>query len=189
MSIRDSFEGHRRLIESCETELAPQLDAAARLICDSLQAGGKVLSCGNGGSASDAQHFSADLVGRYRVERRALASVALSADTSALTAIGNDFGFERIFARQIEALGRAGDVLVAISTSGNSANVVAAAKEACARGLRVVGVTGRGGGLLAESCDVLVSVPAVETPRIQEVHLLCLHVLAELVDARFGGGA
>jgi D-sedoheptulose 7-phosphate isomerase len=187
MSIRDAFEAHRRLVDESAPLLTPLLEQATQCLVDTIRVGGKVLVCGNGGSASDAQHFAAELVGRYRIDRVAFASVALSADTSALTAIGNDYGFEWIFARQVEALGRPGDVLVAISTSGNSANVVAAARAARERGLRVIGLTGRGGGLLAEHVDLLLPVPSQDTPRIQEVHSICLHVLAEAVETLLGG--
>jgi D-sedoheptulose 7-phosphate isomerase len=189
MTVHSAFDAHRRAVDESEVLLAPLVEQAASLIEAALRAGGKVLACGNGGSAADAQHFTAELVGRHRSTRRALAAVALGTDTSALTAIGNDSGFERVFARQLEALGDPGDVLLAISTSGSSPNVVAAAREARARSLQVVALTGRGGGRLSEWSDLLLAVPSVDTPRIQEVHGLCLHIIAELVESRFGGVA
>jgi D-sedoheptulose 7-phosphate isomerase len=158
------------------------LFAAADALLTALGAGRKVLVCGNGGSAADAQHFAAELVGRYARERRAWPALALSTDTSALTAIGNDYGFDRVFARQVDAHGQAGDVLVAISTSGGSANVLAAIETARARGLVTIGLTGRDGGALGRAVDVHVNVPSPSTARVQEVHITLLHVLCDLVE-------
>jgi D-sedoheptulose 7-phosphate isomerase len=162
-----------------------QADAIARgveLLAACFRAGGKVLLFGNGGSAADAQHIAAEWTGRYRRERSALPAIALNANTSDLTAIGNDYGFERVFARGVQAHGRAGDVAIAISTSGNSPNVLLAVEEARARGLRTIGVTGRDGGKLAPLVDVALVVPSERTDRIQESHITVLHVLCELVD-------
>jgi len=142
------------------------------------------MACGNGGSAADAQHLVAELVGRFRDERRALAAVTLMADAATLTALANDYGYEQVFARQIEALAAPGDVLFAISTSGNSANVVRAAAAARARGCAVVGFTGASGGKLAEHADFLVRAPSAVVARIQEVHALCIHAIADALDAR-----
>jgi D-sedoheptulose 7-phosphate isomerase len=144
----------------------------------------RVLVCGNGGSASSALHFVAELVNRLRAERVALPAVALCADVATLTAIANDTGFERVFARQVDALGRAGDVLVALSTSGRSGNVIAAAHSARAKGCAVVALTGRDGGELAALADVLVAVPSGSVARVQEVHALCLHALARALEDR-----
>ncbi|MCS6855220.1 MAG: SIS domain-containing protein, partial [Elioraea sp.] len=141
---------------------------AASLVADALRAGGKLLLCGNGGSAADAQHWAGELVSRFAYDRPGLPAIALTTDTSILTAIGNDFGYERVFARQVEALGRPGDVFFALSTSGRSPNVLAALAAARARGLRTVGFTGAGGGEMASLCDVLLRVPHEATPRIQE---------------------
>ncbi len=160
---------------------APVL-AAADAILDAVRRDGAVLVCGNGGSAADAQHFAAELVGRYARERRALRAVALSTDTSILTALGNDYGFERVFARQVEAHGRPGDVLIGISTSGASANVIAAIVSARQRGLRTIGLTGRDGGELGRLADIHVNVPEQETARTQEVHITLLHALCELIE-------
>ena len=160
---------------------APLL-AAVDAILACVRSGGKVLFFGNGGSAADAQHAAAELVGRFARERRAVAALALSTDTSILTAIGNDYGFDRVFARQIEALGKRGDVAVAISTSGVSPNVLAGVKSARAAGLTTVGLTGRDGGALGHDVDIHVNVPQPTIARIQEVQRTLLHVLCELVE-------
>ena len=159
--------------------------AAAALIRDALAAGKKVLLCGNGGSAADAQHIAAELVGRFVVERRGLPAIALTTDTSALTAIANDYGFDVVFARQVEALGAPGDVLIAITTSGRSKNVVAAVAAARAQGMKVIGLTGAAGAEFVRGCDGGVAVPSKNTARIQEGHITIGHVLCELVDAAF----
>jgi len=164
---------------------AEQVDgllAAADLLIAALRSGRSVLACGNGGSAADAQHFAAELAGRFVRDREAWPAMALTTDTSVLTAVGNDYGFDRVFARQVEAHGRPGDVLVAISTSGTSANVLAAVQAARARGLTVVGVTGRDGGALGGLVDVHLNVPSPSTARVQEVHGSMLHVVCDLVE-------
>lgn len=149
---------------------------------DTLAGGGRVLVCGNGGSAAESQHFAAELSGRFRRERVALPVLALTVDTSALTAIGNDYGFEQVFARQVEAYGRAGDVLLVLSTSGRSANVVAAARTGQARGLHVVALTGHDPGPLAAAAHEVLAVPEADTARIQEVHLTVLHALCDEIE-------
>jgi D-sedoheptulose 7-phosphate isomerase len=156
--------------------------AAAAAIAAAAKRGGTVLVFGNGGSAADAQHLAAELVGRLERERKAIAAIALSTDTSILTAVANDFGFERVFARQIDALGRRGDVALAISTSGDSANVLAGVEAARAAGLTVIALTGRDGGALGRAADIHVNVPEPDTARAQEVHRTLLHVLCELVE-------
>jgi len=158
--------------------------AAAELILGTLGRGGKVLAFGNGGSAADAQHFAAELVGRYRAERRGLAAVALTADTSAITAIANDYGYERVFARQIEALGRLGDVALGITTSGTSPNVVAGLEAALERGIATVALTGGDGGRVAALAHAPIVVPGTVTARIQEVHRTLLHAICELIELR-----
>ncbi|SRR5947208_6105656 len=158
---------------------------AALLITRCLRNGGKVLFFGNGGSAADAQHLAAELVGRFVRERAGLPAIALTTDSSILTAVGNDYGFEQVFARQIQALGRAGDVAVAISTSGNSANVLEGVKEARKRKLKTIGLTGKDGGALAQRADVAVTIPSTSTARIQECHIAIGHLFCELVDADF----
>ncbi|HIU18021.1 MAG TPA: D-sedoheptulose 7-phosphate isomerase [Candidatus Avidesulfovibrio excrementigallinarum] len=162
--------------------LAPQVSDVARRLAQCLASGGKVLFCGNGGSAADAQHLAAEFTGRYGYDRRPLAAVALHCDTSALTAIGNDYGFDHIYMRQVQALGRPGDMLVGISTSGNSANVLLAMEAARAAGLTCVALTGQGGGRMAALADVLLAVPASRTPRIQEMHILLGHTLCGMVE-------
>lgn len=163
---------------------------AGVLLADSLRAGGKVLACGNGGSAADAQHFAAELVNRFEIERPPLAAVALTTDTSTLTSIANDYGYPQVFSKQVRALGRRGDVLLAISTSGNSTNVIEAIGAAHELGVRVVGLTGNGGGRMAALLagdDVHVCVPHERTARIQEVHLLVLHCFCDAIDFQLYG--
>ena len=159
--------------------------AAARLVFEAIQRDGKILSCGNGGSAGDAQHFSSEMLNRFEQERRGLPAIALTTDTSTLTSIANDYSYERIFARQIEALGRKGDVLLAISTSGNSGNVNRAIETAHDCGMKVVALSGKVGGSmkdLLQAGDVELRVPADSTARIQETHLLLIHCICDLVD-------
>lgn len=167
----------------------PIVDAVSALV-GCITAGGKVLSCGNGGSAGDAQHFAAEFVGRFERERPGLAAIALTTDTSILTAIGNDYDFASIFSKQVQALGAPGDVLLAITTSGNSANVVAAVEAARAKDMTVIALTGHKGGRLREllqETDVMICVPHERTARIQEVHLLVLHCLCDAVDLQLLG--
>lgn len=165
--------------------LAPAIARAGRLMSQSLLDNGKILSCGNGGSAADAQHFSAELLNRFEIERPGLPAIALTTDSSTLTSISNDYAYEEIFARQISALGRGNDVLLAISTSGNSENVNRAIAAAHDRALKVVALSGRDGGSMAgllSEADVEIRVPAKRTARIQEVHLVVLHCLCDLID-------
>lgn len=159
--------------------------AQAQDLAERLRRGCKILVCGNGGSAADAQHFAAELTGRYLKERRALAAIALTTDTSALTAIGNDYSYEQVFSRQVEALGRPGDVLVGISTSGNSGNVIAAVEAARSLGVKTVGILGRDGGRLAGLVDDALVVPSRVTARIQEVHEMVFHFWCEALDESF----
>jgi D-sedoheptulose 7-phosphate isomerase len=166
-----------------DAELCAAAAAAAERVAAALRAGGKLLICGNGGSAADAQHWAGELVGRFQHDRPGLAAIALTTDSSTLTAIGNDYGYERLFARQIEALGRPGDVLFALSTSGRSPNVLAALRAARERGLATVGFTGEGGGEMAPLCDILLRVPSDATPRIQEGHEVLGHAICALVEA------
>ncbi len=161
--------------------------AIADAVVASLSAGGKVLLCGNGGSAADAQHFAAELVNRFRRDGRALPALALTTDSSVLTSIGNDASFERVFARQVEALGRKGDVLVALSTSGASPNILAAARAARGVGMKVIAFTGARGDPLAELADLAFRVPSRETSHIQEVHLAAYHLVSKLVEDALRG--
>lgn len=189
MSLTDRIHHHFQAAAQTALDaasLAPTIDQAARLVVQTLAHGNKILACGNGGSAADAQHFAATMVNRFEQERPGLAALALTTDTSALTAIANDHAYEQIFARQIKALGQPGDVLLAISTSGNSASVLQAVEAAHARGIAVIALTGRNGGALAEQIrepDVFLCAPAESTARIQEVHLLALHCLCDAVDS------
>lgn len=169
------------LHERMRRNLGPTLRAAA-VMREALGDGRKILVFGNGGSASDAQHFAAELVGRFQRERRALPSLALTTDTSVLTALANDYAFERVFARQIEAFGQAGDVALGITTSGDSPNVVAALQTARAQGLKTIALTGRTGGSAASAAEIHVNVPDQSTARVQEVHRTLLHVMCELIE-------
>ena len=164
---------------------ADHILAQAADMAERLKRGCRILVCGNGGSAADAQHFAAELTGRYVKERRALAGIALTVDTSALTAIGNDYGFDRVFSRQVEALGRPGDLLVGISTSGNSPNVIQAVAAAKELGMRTLGLLGRDGGQLKDLVDDPLVVPSQVTARIQEIHLMTYHFWCEAIDAQF----
>lgn len=152
---------------------------------EALKAGNKVLFCGNGGSAADAQHLAAELIGRFQKERRSLASIALTTDTSILTAVANDYGYDEVFARQVKGLGRSGDVLIGISTSGNSANVVKAALKARDTGMHTIAFTGEGGGKLKDICDITFAVPSKVTARIQEMHIMVGHIICELVEEEY----
>jgi D-sedoheptulose 7-phosphate isomerase len=181
-SVRAMLLESARVKQELADQAASAIARAAWLLIDAFRSGAKVLLFGNGGSAADAQHLAAEWTGRLRGERRALPALALTANTSELTALGNDYGFDRIFARLIEAHGNPGDVAMALSTSGNSANVLAGIAEARARGLGTIGLTGRRGGKLAPAVDVALLVPSDDTQRIQESHITIGHVLADLVE-------
>lgn len=188
--ILQHFEASAELVRTAAGPLAAPIAEAVERITSALAADRKVLVCGNGGSAADSQHMAAELVGRFERERPELAAIALTTDTSILTALANDYAFEQVFARQVRALGRDGDVLVAMSTSGNSANVLAAVEVAHERGMSVIALTGRGGGRLGSFLrpgDVHLCVPHDRTARIQEVHLLIIHCLCDGVDASLLG--
>jgi D-sedoheptulose 7-phosphate isomerase len=183
--IAAHFADSAQLKLVCAQSLAEPIAQAVALMTEALRSGGKVLACGNGGSAADAQHFAAELVNRFEIERPPLAAVALTTDSSTLTSIANDYSYEQVFAKQVRALGRKGDVLLAISTSGNSASVLEAARCAHDAGLRVVALTGNRGGKMAsllDAGDVHLCVPHGRTARIQEVHLLVLHCLCDGID-------
>lgn len=184
--IHDHFQSAAQTAATAAERLAPGIEQAARLIVQALAEGNKLLACGNGGSAADAQHFASAMINRFEQERPGLAAIALTADTATLTSIANDHAYDQVFARQIKALGHPGDVLLAISTSGNSASVVLAAQAARARGIHVIALTGRSGGSLAEQmtdADVFLCAPAESTARIQEIHLLTIHCLCDAVDS------
>jgi len=171
--------------------LAPSISAAVELMFGALSNGNKILACGNGGSAADCQHFAAELVGRFERERFPLPAIALTTDTSILTAVGNDYSFREIFSKQVQAFGQAGDILLAISTSGNSANVLAAVEAALEREMRIVAFTGKDGGQLGKlltDADVHINVPHARTARIQEVHLCAIHCICDGIDVALFGG-
>lgn len=188
MSFDEAFDEHEQVLRASRA-LGPVLSQVALQLRACLAAGGKVLVCGNGGSAAEAQHFASELVGRCVRRRKALAAIALTSDPCCLTAVANDFGFEQVFVRQLEALAHEGDVLVALSTSGNSANVLAAARTARALKCPVVALTGADGGGLAGLADLLVRVPSKSVERIQELHQLVLHALVGAVEAEGADGA
>jgi D-sedoheptulose 7-phosphate isomerase len=181
-TFTESLEELRSVL-TASTALAPVVTTVGEAILASLRQGGKLLTCGNGGSAADALHLAEELVGRYKIERRALPAICLNSDVTALTCIGNDYGYDAIFARQVEALGRRGDVLVGFTTSGNSANVLAAFAAARARGITTVLLSGKDGGKARTQCDYPIIVPSATTARIQEVHTLVLHQWLEAIDA------
>jgi D-sedoheptulose 7-phosphate isomerase len=188
--IQQQFFDSADLKYQCAEALAKPIAEAVAALMGCITAGGKVLACGNGGSASDAQHFAAEFVGRFERERPGLAAISLTTDTSILTAVGNDYDFTQIFAKQVLALGSPGDVLLALSTSGNSANVLAAVDAARARDMTVIALTGRGGGKLRDKLadtDVHICVPHERTARIQEVHILAIHCLCDAVDLQLLG--
>lgn len=176
------LEEHRAVVGRIETQLAPRIAEMAEMIVERLKGGGKLLVMGNGGSAADAQHFVGEIVGRFRMERPGLPAIALSTDTSIMTAIGNDYGFDVVFRRQVEALAVAGDVVVGISTSGNSPNVLTALELARERGCRTIGLLGRDGGTIGRMCDLALIVPSDDTPRIQEGHITIIHIVCDLVE-------
>jgi D-sedoheptulose 7-phosphate isomerase len=183
--IRQHFADSAQLKLDAAEALAPAIAAAAQILTECLLADGKILACGNGGSAADAQHFAAEMVGRFERERPELPAISLSTDTSILTAVANDYSYEQVFAKQVRALGAKGDVLLAISTSGNSGNVIAAINAAREREMNVVALTGKGGGRMNELLgdgDSHLCVPHDRTARIQEVHLLIIHCLCDAID-------
>ena len=178
-AIIKEFLAHQETIAKVIETMQEPLLEASKLAVETLRAGNKILLCGNGGSAADAQHIAAELTGRYKTERRGLPGIALTTDTSALTAIGNDYGY---FDRQVEALAQKGDLLIGISTSGNSINVINALKVAREMGCKTLGLTGRDGGAMNELCDINLVVPSNDTPRIQEMHILFAHTICQIID-------
>ncbi|MEJ2187990.1 MAG: HAD-IIIA family hydrolase [Acidobacteriota bacterium] len=187
MSIQETFDEHAGVMAAASQQLEASLNELIELVVSCLRAGHKILVCGNGGSAADAQHLAAELVCRFAFDRRALPALALTTDTSALTAIANDLGYDQVFARQIEAIAVEGDVLVAISTSGRSPNVLEAARVARSAGCGVVAMTGSEGGALAELADLVIAAPSRNVARIQEVHGIVVHILAESAEAALCG--
>jgi len=190
--VREHFAESIATKQTAVEQIAESIAAAGQVMSDALLADGKILSCGNGGSAADSQHFSSELLNRFEMERPGLPAIALTTDSSTLTSISNDYAYEEIFSKQIRALGKSQDVLLAISTSGNSENIIRATNAAHERGMRVVALTGRDGGAMIDSYatgDVEIRVPATRTARIQEVHLVVIHCLCDLIDATLLGDA
>ena len=184
-TIQKEFLGHLETINNVIETMSEPLEKASALAVETLKRGNKILLFGNGGSAADAQHIAAELTGRYKTERRGLPGIALTTDTSALTAIGNDYGYDRVFDRQVESLANEGDLLIGISTSGNSKNVLNAFNVGREIGCNIIGFSGRDGGTMNELCDINLVVPSNDTPRIQEMHILFGHTICQIIDDNF----
>ena len=180
--VGQRLENHFKVVQDMR-KIMPEVASAGLRVRTALEKGRKILICGNGGSAADSQHMAAEFVGRFVKERQSLPALALTVDTSLLTAVGNDYGFDCVFSRQVEGLGQEGDVLIAISTSGNSANVVEAVKTAKEKGIYVIALTGENGGILAKESDLCLSVPSQVTARIQEMHIMIIHMICEIAEA------
>jgi len=187
-SIRIQLAEHIALMERIEATMTETIAETVVLLSDALGSGNKLLVMGNGGSAADAQHFAAEIIGRFKLERAALPAIALTTDSSVLTAIGNDYGFDAVFSRQVEGLGRPGDVVFGISTSGNSPNVLAALAKARELGCKTVALLGRDGGSIKSVADLALIVPCTDTPRIQEGHLTIIHIICDLLEKRLFKG-
>ena len=183
--IKKELNEHLTTLDATMKSIGSSLEVAANICIDSLKQGGKILIFGNGGSAADAQHIAAELVGRYKLERKGLSAIALSTDTSSLTAIANDYGYEHVFDRQIEALANPEDVAIGISTSGNSSNVVNALQSANKIGCKSIGLSGKSGGDMNKLCDVNLIIPAKDTARIQEMHILVGHIICHLIELEY----
>ena len=182
--LKNCLKEHIQVAKKME-KLLPLVKEAGKLSIKTLKNRGRILVCGNGGSAADAQHIAAELSGRFKKERIALAGIALTTDTSALTAIGNDYGYDYVFSRQLEAIGRKGDILIAISTSGNSENVLNSMKSAKKLGIKTITLTGKTGGEMAKKGDINIIIPSNDTPRIQEMHIMVGHMICALIDEEF----
>ncbi|MAD42377.1 MAG: phosphoheptose isomerase [Arcobacter sp.] len=180
--ISNEFQAHLETINKVIEIMEDKLAEASTLAIQTLKNGNKILLCGNGGSAADAQHIAAELTGRYKSERRGLPGIALTTDTSAITAISNDYGYDRVFDRQVEALANKGDLIIGISTSGNSKNIISALKLGKELRCNTLGLTGKNGGEMNEVCDVNLIVPSDDTPRIQEMHILFGHIICQIID-------
>lgn len=176
------LQEHQALFQQIETELSGQIARLAQRLVETFKIGNKLLIMGNGGSAADAQHFAGEIVGRFKLERPGLPAIALSTDTSIITAIGNDYGFEKIFSRQVEALAAPGDAVIGISTSGNSANISKALETARSAGCSTIGLLGKDGGSIKDICDLALIIPSNDTPRIQEGHITVIHILCDLIE-------
>jgi D-sedoheptulose 7-phosphate isomerase len=184
-TILKEFNSHLETIRTMINQSNEDIQTVADIVVDALKNGHKILLCGNGGSAADAQHIAAELTGRYKTDRKGLCGIALTTDTSALSAIANDFGYEAVFARQVQAIASSGDVLIGISTSGNSKNIINAIKEGKNIGCKCIGFSGNSGGDMNRFCDINIVVPSSNTPRIQEMHILIGHTICQIVDDNF----
>ena len=182
--IKSELNLHGEVFSKME-KLSSSIESIAKLAIDSIKSNGKIVIFGNGGSAADAQHIAAELIGRYKVSRKGLSALALTTDTSALTAISNDFGYEQVFSRQLEALLNKNDLVIGLSTSGNSPNVVSALTFAYNKGIKVVGLSGGDGGLMNSVCNINLVIPSNDTPRIQEMHIFVGHTICHLIDKEF----
>ena len=183
-TISEEFKSHLEVSQKT-FDIIENIELAAKLCIESINNDKKILLCGNGGSAADAQHIAAEIVGRYKLSRTGLPAIALTTDTSILTSIGNDFGFENIFERQVQALANEGDLMIAISTGGSSTNIINAIKLAKGKKCNVIGLSGKGGGKFNNLCDINLVVPSEDTPRIQEMHILIGHTICQLIDEAF----
>lgn len=181
-TIKKEFLDHKEVIEKTIDKIMPDVEEASKIAIKTLRNGNKILFCGNGGSAADAQHIAAELSGRYKKERKGLARIAITTDTSVLTAVGNDYGYDRVFDRQVEALAGKDDLLIGISTSDNSQNVINAFRVAREIGCKTIGFSGRDGGKFNDVCNLNIIVPSDDTPRIQEMHILIGHTICQLID-------
>ncbi len=186
-NIRSQLKRHCEVIQSIEQQLIPVISTIGNILVDALAGGKKVLVMGNGGSAADAQHLAAEIVGRFKMDRRALPAIALTTDTSILTSIGNDYGFDMIFRRQVEALAAKGDVVIGISTSGSSENIRTALLMAGELDCRTIGLLGRDGGTIKDCVEIALTVPSHDTPRIQEGHITIIHIICDLIEQRLFG--
>ncbi|MEA3315123.1 MAG: D-sedoheptulose 7-phosphate isomerase [Campylobacterota bacterium] len=184
-TIKSELDSHLKTINSVINNIEEDILKASVLAIDTLKKGNKILLCGNGGSAADAQHIAAELTGRYKSERKGLPAIAITTDTSALTAIGNDYGYDRVFDRQIESLANEGDLVIGISTSGNSKNILNALSLAKELNCKCLGFSGKSGGDMNSLCDINLVVPSDNTPRIQEIHILIGHIICQLIDDAF----
>lgn len=184
--IRSEFLSHIEITNMMIDHMVDIINSSANMIIDTLKMGNKIIICGNGGSAADSQHFAAELVGRYKKNRVAIPCIALTTDTSILTAIGNDFGFDFIFSRQVEAIAFKGDLLIAISTSGKSKNVLNAINIAKNKGCKILGLSGNNGEIMDNLCDFNIKIPSPNTARIQEMHLLIEHIICDIIEQKLG---
>jgi len=183
--IQSELNGHKDTIQNVIDSLENTIQEACEISLNTINSGNKILLCGNGGSAADAQHIAAEFTGRYKVERKGLPAIALTTDTSALTAIGNDYGYDKVFERQVEALAQPGDLIIGISSTGNSENVVKAFQRGKDKGCKTLGFSGKGGGKFNDNCDLNLIIPSDNTPRVQEMHILIGHIICQVIDNNF----